>query len=184
MPADQVDRLYFDRAYYLGPDKGGARAYRLLSAALAQTDRVAIAKHATRGKQHLVMVRPFEGGLLLEQLRYASEVRSFSDVPLEEGEVSDSELELAVQLVDQASSDAFEATDYKDDVRERMLELIQQKVDGEDIVTVAEEEPQTQIIDLMAALKASLSEEDSERKPAKAASAKKKKAPAQKRASS
>jgi DNA end-binding protein Ku len=129
------------------------------------------------------MVRPFEGGLLLEQLRYAGELRSFSDVEIEEGEVSDSELDLAVQLVDQASSEAFEATDYKDDVRERMLELIQQKVDGEDIVTVSQEEPQTQIIDLMAALKASLSEEGSERKPAKAASGKKK-APARKRASS
>ena len=184
VPADQVDRLYFDRAYYLGPDKGGARAYRLLAAALAQTDRVAIAKHATRGKQHLVMVRPYEGGLLLEQLRYAEEVRAFSDVELEEGEVSDSELDLAVQLVDQASSDAFQATDYTDDVRARMLDLIQQKVDGEDIVTMAQEEPQTQIIDLMAALKASLSEEGSERKPAKAASSKKKKAPARKRASS
>jgi DNA end-binding protein Ku len=184
VPADQVERLYFDRAYYLGPDKGGARAYRLLSAALEQTDRVAIAKHATRGKQHLVMVRPFEGGLLLEQLRYANEVRSFSDVPLEEGDVDASELDLAVKLVDQASSEAFQATDYKDDVHERMLELIQQKVDGEEIVTVAQEEPQTQIIDLMAALKASLSEEGSERKPAKAASGKKKKAPARKRATS
>ena len=183
VPADQVDRLYFDRAYYLGPDKGGARAYRLLSAALAQTERVAIAKYATRGKQYLVMVRPFEDGLLMEQLRYASELRSFADVPVDEGEVSDSELDLAVQLVDQASSEAFQATDYQDDVRERMLELIQQKVDGEDIVTVAQEEPQTQIIDLMAALKASLSEEGSERKPAKAASGKKKKAPARKRAS-
>ena len=183
VPADQVDRLYFDRAYYLGPDKGGARAYRLLSAALTQTERVAIAKYATRGKQYLVMVRPFEDGLLMEQLRYASELRSFEDVPVDEGEVSDSELDLAVQLVDQASSEAFQATDYQDDVRERMLELIQQKVDGEDIVTVAQEEPQTQIIDLMAALKASLSEEGSERKPAKAASGKKKKAPARKRAS-
>jgi len=150
---------------------------------LAQTDRVAIAKHATRGKQHLVMVRPYEGGLLLEQLRYADEVRAFSDVELEEGEVSESELKLAVQLVDQASSDSFQATDYTDDVRARMLDLIQQKVDGEDIVTMTQEEPQTQIIDLMAALKASLSEEGSERKPAKAASSKKKKAPARKRAS-
>ena len=117
----------------------------------------------------------------MEQLRYANEVRSFEDVPLEEGEVDDSELDLAIKLVDQASSDAFQATDYKDDVHERMLELIQQKVDGEDIVTVAQEEPQTQIIDLMAALKASLAEEGSERKPAKAASGKKK-APTRKRA--
>jgi DNA end-binding protein Ku len=182
VPADQVDRLYFDRAYYLGPDKGGTRAYRLLSAALTKTDRVAIAKHATRGKQHLVMVRPYEGGLLMEQLLYANELRSFSDVPMDESEVSDSELALAVQLVAQASSEGFEATDYKDDVRDRMLEVIQQKVDGEDIVTVAQEEPQTQIIDLMAALKASLSEEGSGRKPAKAASDKEK-APSRKRAS-
>ena len=98
--------------------------------------------------------------------------------------MSDSELDLAVQLVDQASSDAFQATDYTDDVRARMLDLIQQKVDGEDIVTMAQEEPQTQIIDLMAALKASLSEEGSERKPAKAAASKKKKVAARKRASS
>ena len=174
VPSDQVDRLYFDRAYYLGPDKGGARAYRLLSATLTQTNRVAIAKYATRGKQYLVMVRPFEEGLLMEQLRYADEVRAFSDVPIEEGEVSDSELELAVQLVDQASTEAFQANDYKDEVRERMLDLIQQKVDGEEIVTSATEEPQTQIIDLMAALKASLSEEGEERKPAKAAASKRK----------
>ena len=135
---------------------------------------MAIAKYATRGKQYLVMVRPFEEGLLMEQLRYADEVRAFSDVPIEEGEVSDSELELAVQLVDQASTEAFHANDYKDEVRERMLDLIQQKVDGEEIVTSVTEEPQTQIIDLMAALKASLSEEGEERKPAKAASSKRK----------
>ncbi len=183
VPSDQVDRLYFDRAYYLGPDKGGARAYRLLSATLQQTGRVAIAKYATRGKQYLVMVRPFEEGLLMEQLRYADEVRAFSDVPIEEGEVSDSELELAVQLVDQASTEAFQANDYKDEVRERMLDLIQQKVDGEEIVTSVTEEPQTQIIDLMAALKASLSEDGEERKPAKAASSKRK-SPAKKRKTS
>ncbi len=184
VPSDQVDRLYFDRAYYLGPDKGGARAYRLLSATLTQTNRVAIAKYATRGKQYLVMVRPFEEGLLMEQLRYADEVRAFSDVPIEEGEVSDSELELAVQLVDQASTEAFRANDYKDEVRERMLDLIQQKVDGEEIVTSATEEPQTQIIDLMAALKASLSEEGDERKPAKAASSKRKTASKKRKTSS
>jgi len=149
---------------------------------LEHADRVAIAKHAMRGKQHLVMVRPFEGGLLLEQLRYANEVRSFEDVPLEEGDVDASELDLAVKLVDQASSDAFQATDYKDDVHERMLDLIEQKVDGEDIAMVAQEEPQTQIIDPMAALKASLAEEGSERKPAKAAEGEKKKGPARKRA--
>lgn len=156
VPADQVERIYFDKAYYLGPDRGGARAYRLLSAALRETGRVAIAKYATRGKQYLVMIRPQEDGLLMEQLHYADEVRSFAEVELEEGEVSDAELELARQLIEQASSDDFRPEDYSDEVRARMLELIQSKVDGEEITVVAEEPPQTQIIDLMAALKASL----------------------------
>jgi DNA end-binding protein Ku len=167
VPADQVDRIYFSKAYFLGPDRGGARAYRLLSAALRETQRVAIAKYATRGKQYLVMIRPQDEGLLLEQLHYADEVRSFSDVELEEGEVNDAELQLARQLIEQASSDTFDASAYTDEVRDRMLELIQQKVDGEEITVAAEEPPQTQIIDLMAALKASLEGEgDAQKKPA------------------
>jgi DNA end-binding protein Ku len=156
VPSDQVDRIYFSKAYYLGPDRGGARAYRLLSAALTETGRVAIAKYATRGKQYLVMIRPFQDGLLMEQLHYADEVRAFEDVDLEEGEVSEAELQLARQLIDQAASDTFDPSVYSDEVRARMLELIQQKVDGEEITVAAEEPPQTQIIDLMAALKASL----------------------------
>ncbi len=173
VPAAQVDRLYFDRAYYLGPDKGGARAYHLLSAALVQTERVAIAKYATRGKQYLVMVRPHEEGLIMEQLRYADEIRSFADVPLEDSDLNEKELELAIQLVDQASSETFEPNAYKDEVRERMLELIQNKIDGEEITVAATEEPQAQIIDLMEALKASLDAGDSDRKPAKRAAEKK-----------
>lgn len=156
VPADQVDRIFFSKAYYLGPDRGGARAYRLLSAALRETGRVAIAKYATRGKQYLVMIRPQEDGLLMEQLHYADEVRDFAEVELEDGEVSDAELELARQLIEQASTDEFHPEAYTDEVRERMLELIQSKVDGEEITVVTEEPPQTQIIDLMAALKASL----------------------------
>ena len=169
VPSDQVDRIYFSKAYFLGPDRGGARAYRLLSAALTETGRVAIAKYATRGKQYLVMIRPHEDGLLLEQLHYADEVRSFVDVEVEEGDVSEAELQLARQLIDQAASDAFDPTAYSDEVRERMLEVIQQKVDGEEITVTAEEPPQTQIIDLMAALKASLEQGDTgadEEKPA------------------
>ncbi len=173
VPADQVDRIYFSKAYYLGPDRGGARAYRLLSAALTETGRVAIAKYATRGKQYLVSIRPHEGGLILEQLLYADELRSFGDVDLEDGEVTEAELELARQLIDQAASDEFDPTVYSDEVRVRMLELIQQKVDGEEITFTAEEPPQTQIIDLMAALKASLEGEAGEKKPASRAANKK-----------
>jgi len=167
VPAETVGRLFFNKAYYLGPDKGGARAYRLLAAALRQTDRVAIAKHATRGKQYIVMIRPHDEGLLMEQLYYADEIRSFDEVPLEEGEVNEAELKLAKQLIEQAEADAFEPEQFKDEVREKTLELIEQKVAGQEITAAPAEESKTKIIDLMAALKASIeAEEDDERKPA------------------
>ena len=166
VPADSVERLYFNKAYYLGPDKGGARAYRLLAAALEETDRVALAKHATRGKQYLVTVRPYEEGLLLEQLYYADEIRPFSEVPLEDGDVNTAELDLAVKLIEQAAADGFDPSAFKDEVRDRMLELIEQKVAGQEITAAPAAEPKTQIIDLMAALKASIEESDGGRKPA------------------
>ena len=159
VPAEQVERVYYDRAYYLGPDRGGGRAYRLLAAALEQTGRVAVARFATRGKQYLVMVRPYREGLMLEQLRYATEVRSWDEVPVEEGEVNPAELELAVQMIRQRTSDEFEPGDYTDEVRERQLELIERKIEGEEITVAPSDEPQAQIIDLMAALKASIAGE-------------------------
>ena len=166
VPADTVGRLFFNKAYYLGPDKGGARAYRLLAAALSQTGRVAIAKHATRGKQYIVMIRPHEQGLLMEQLYYADEIRSFEEVPLEEGEVNSAELALAIQLVDQAASEAFDPTQFHDEVRDKTLELIEQKVAGKEITAAPVEESKTKIIDLMAALKASIEADEGGRKPA------------------
>ncbi|MBT8336451.1 MAG: Ku protein [Gemmatimonadetes bacterium] len=165
VPADEVEAVFVDKPYYLGPDKGGARAYRLLSQALSESNRVAIASYATRGKQYLVMIRPNGEGLVLDQLRYADEVRRFDEVPIDEAEVKDAELELARQLIDQAASDGFDATRYTDEVRERALGMIQAKVEGQEIVAAPQEEPATQIIDLMSALKASL-EEDEARKPA------------------
>lgn len=172
VPEDQVEQVYLDKPYYLGPDKGGARAYRLLSRALRESGRVAIAKYATRGREYLVMVRPHDDeGLVMDQLRYADEVRTFDEVPVEEAEVKETEMELARQLIDQAASDEFDATSYTDEVRTRMLELIQQKVEGKEITVAPTEEPATQIIDLMAALKASLGESD-ERKPAERTSPK------------
>jgi DNA end-binding protein Ku len=166
VPADTVGRLFFNTAYYLGPDKGGARAYRLLAAALHETERVAIAKHATRGKQYIVMIRPHDEGLLMEQLYYADEIRSFEEVPLEEGEVNAAELKLAVQLVDQAAAEAFDPTQFQDEVREKTLELINKKIEGQEITAAPAEESRTKIIDLMAALKASIQEGDDARKPA------------------
>ena len=114
------------------------------------------ARYAARGKQYLVLVRPMGDGLVMEQLHYADELRSFSEVPLGEGAVKDEELQLAVQLVKQAASDQFKPENYQDDVRSRMMEQIQRKIEGEEITAAPAEEPQTQIIDLMEALKASI----------------------------
>lgn len=171
VPAKQVDRIYLDKIYYLGPDKGGARAYRLLAKALTQSGRAALAKYSARGKQYLVLVRPMEDGLVMEQLRYADEIKPFSEVPIDDAEVKDDELQLALQLVEQAATDEFQPEHFKDEVRERVLELIQRKVDGEDITVAPTEEPEHKIIDMMEALKASIAASQTEqratRKPAK-----------------
>lgn len=170
--ANQVDRLYLDKVYYLAPDKGATRAYHLLSQALLQTGKVAIAKYAARGKQYLVMVRPLSDGLCMEQLKYADEVRSFDQVPVDAAEVREQELQLAVQLIEQASSDSFTPQDYRDEVREKTLELIQRKVDGEDITVTTTDVPENKIIDMMEALKASIAagkKEEATPKPAKRA---------------
>ena len=169
VPAGQVERLYLNKIYYLGPDKGGERAYRLLSQAMRETGLSALARYAARGKQYLVLVRPMGNGLVMEQLHYADELRSFSEVPLGEGTVKDEELQLAVQLVKQAASDEFKPETYQDDVRNRMMEQIQHKIEGEEITAAPAEEPQTQIIDLMEALKASIAKSGTaaEEKPAK-----------------
>jgi DNA end-binding protein Ku len=172
VPADKVGRIYLERVYYLGPDKGGARAYRLLAEALRETGRAALAQYAARGRQYLVLVRPEQDGLLMEQLHYADEIRPFSEVQIPEAAVKKDELRLAVQLVEQAKSDEFHAEKYRDQVRERILEFIQRKVEGEDIAAVATvEEPEHKIIDMMEALRASLAagkrDAGPKRKPAK-----------------
>jgi DNA end-binding protein Ku len=184
LKAEQVERRYLDKVYYLGTEKGGARAYKLLAQVLVDTGRVAIGKYAARGKQYLVMVRPMENGLVMEQLHYPDELRAFSEVPIEDATVKPAELKLATQLVEQAASDEFKPELYKDEVRERMLALIQRKVEGEDITLAPTAEPEHKIIDIMEALKASLA---AGKKPAQAAAEDKKtaakpKAAAKKRA--
>jgi DNA end-binding protein Ku len=156
VPAEKVDPVYFDAAYYLGPDKGGERAYKLLAAAMKQTGRSALAKWAARGKQYLVMVRAIEGGLVMQTLHYADEVRPFSEVPVGDAVVKDPELRLAVQLVEQIAADEFRPEQYEDEVRKRYQEAIQRKVDGQEVTIAAPDQPRAQIVDLMEALKASL----------------------------
>jgi DNA end-binding protein Ku len=156
IPAAQVDPLYYDRAYYLGPDKGGDKPYKLLSRAMQETGRCALASYAARGKAYLVLLRPFEDGILMQQLRYADEVKSFDEIERIDASVSDPELQLAMQLIEQIASDEFRPEQYEDAVKRRIEQLIAQKVEGEEVTFAEAEQGQGKIIDLMEALKASI----------------------------
>lgn len=176
LPVDKVDPVYFDKPYYLGPDKGAERAYKLLGEAMKKQKVVGIAQYAARGKNYLVMLRPIAGGLVMQQLRYAHEVRPFSEVDVPDaGDIKPQEMQMALQLMEQNVAKEFKPESYSDTSRERMLAMIQKKVEGQDIVAAAAAEaPKAQIIDLMDALKQSLgspeksAKKSAARKPAKA----------------
>jgi DNA end-binding protein Ku len=178
VPAEQVDPVYFEKSTYLGPDKGGDRPYRLLSQAMRQTGRAALARYAARGKDYLVLLRPYQDGLIMQQLRYEDEIRKFDEVPVAPADVKEPELRLAIQLIEQIAADEFHPEVYEDNVRKRTRDLIESKVQGQEIKAAPPEAPRAQIIDLMEALKASLSAAQpktkepipiSSRKPPKAA---------------
>ena len=145
VPIEQVDPIYYAKAYYLAP-----------AAALRKTGLVALAKYAARGKQYLVLLRPIKEGLVMQQLHYPAEVRPIKEVGVETAEVNDGELDLAIKLIEQGAAKTFRPEQYTDEVRARVQELIDRKVDGEDITQAPAESPKTQVIDLMAALKQSL----------------------------
>lgn len=169
VPADTVDPMLFEKSYYLGPDKGGERAYRLINQALIQSGLIGIAAYSARGKQYIVALRPFENGLIMHTLRYADEVKEWAEVPMPDlPDVKPAELALAQQIIAQISSPSFDNKKYKDEVKDRMMGLIQSKIDGAEI-TAAPEAPQGKIIDLMEALKASLGMQAGAAKGAKAA---------------
>ncbi len=167
VPIEAIDPVYFDKAYYLAPDKGGAKPYALLARALRESDRCAVGRWAARGKQYIVMIRPVDDGLVMQQLLYAAEVRSIKDIEIPPTEVKDAELKLAQQLIDQQASDTFDPSVYTDEVRARVEAAVQKKVEGQEI-TMAEapESGGAQVIDLMEALRASLNKKASA--PAKA----------------
>src|SRR5512145_3556495 len=112
VPIESVDPLFFDKAYYLAPDKGGAKPYALLTRALRESRRCALGRWAARGKQYIVMLRPVEDGLVMQQLLYAAEVRPISELEIPKTEVRDAELKLAQQLIDQQATDAFDPAGY------------------------------------------------------------------------
>jgi DNA end-binding protein Ku len=168
VPAESVDRIYFDKAYYLAPDKFGAKPYALFARALQESKRCAVGRWAARGKQYIVMIRPVEDGLVMQQLLYSAEVRSIQDIEIPKTEVKDSELKLAQQLIEQQATDTFDPSAYTDEVRARIEAAVQKKVEGQEVtLTEAPERGGAQVIDLMEALRASLGR----KAPAKAAPA-------------
>jgi DNA end-binding protein Ku len=155
VPLTNVDPVYFEKTYYIGPGKGGEKPYRLLAEAMAKTDRVALAKFVMRGKENLVLIRPAQGGLMLHVMYYADEVRNFGEVEVGTAEVRTGELDLAVRLIEGLATDKFAPEKYRDEYRMRALELIQQKSEGTELTT----SPRPQagvVVDLMDALRASL----------------------------
>jgi len=180
VPGDTVDPVYFDKAYYLSPDKGGDKAFRLLAEVMRRAGKVGLARYAARGKQYLVMLRPgpaSEGGtgLVMQQLLYADEVRPISEVPLPEtrAELKEGELALAQELVDKVSNSEFHPESYHDDVKDRILAQVQKKAEGETLSLAPAPTERAQVIDLMEALKQSLAAADG-RKPSAAATAERK----------
>jgi DNA end-binding protein Ku len=186
VPLGSVDPVYFAGTYYLAPDKGGAKPYALLSTALSRTKQCAVGRWVSRGKEHIVVIRPIDDGLAMHQLHFQAEVRSVKDVGLEPTTVSDAELKLAEQLIDHLSAKRFDPNEYHDEFKGRVEAAIQRKVAGREVSLT--EAPVAKlggnVIDLMAALKASLDAKTSpaaakERKsPKKAQTAKPRKAAA------
>jgi len=156
VPLAAVDPVYFDKAYYLAPDKGGAKPYALFARALRESERCALGRWAARGKQYIVMLRAVDNGLVMQQLLYSDEVRPIKDVDIPKIEVKETELKLARQLIEQQSSETFDPASYKDEVRERIEAAIQKKVEGQEITMAEAPEGGAQVIDLMEALRASL----------------------------
>jgi DNA end-binding protein Ku len=167
VPLEKVDPIYFERTYYLGPDKGGEKAYRLLADAMAKSGRVALAKFVMRGKESLVLIRSANDGLMMHTMYFADEVRDFGEVDKgQSAKIKGGEMELAQQLIDGLTNDEFKPTQYEDEYRQRVLDLLQKKVEGQEVTVAAPAAPRAQVIDLMEALKESLAKKvPSERKP-------------------
>jgi len=167
LPGDAVDPVYYERTYYLGPDKGGEKGYSLLAQAMADVKEIALAKYAARGKSYLVLLRSTGDRLFMQQLYNSDEVRDIEEVPVTPRRNTDAEVKLARQLIEQITADAFHPDKYEDEVRKRVEKLIQQKLKGKDITPAPEERRPAEVVDLMEALKASLARKGgSARKPA------------------
>ncbi len=180
VPIESIDPLYFAGTYYLAPDKGGTKPYSLLAKALADAKQCAVGRWTSRGKEHIVVVRPMEGGLAMHQLYFKSEVRTIKDLGIELSPVAVPELKLANQLIDQLAAKSFDPNEFVDEHRARVEAAVQRKVEGKEVMMAAAPESnagRANVVDLMEALKASIASggnaraRDKQRKPPKQAAA-------------
>jgi DNA end-binding protein Ku len=164
VPIESVDPVYYDKTYYLAPDKGAAKPYALLTEALRQSGRCGVGHWAARGKGYIVILRPIGDVLAMQQLHYATDVRRATEVEVPKPDVKPAELKLAQQLIEQQTTERFDPDAYKDEVRARIQAAIEKKVEGQEI-SVAETAPsgEGKVIDLMEALRASLQKSESAR---------------------
>jgi DNA end-binding protein Ku len=166
-----VDPIYYDKAYYIAPDKRGGKPYSLLQQALAESGRCALAKWSFKGKTRIVQVRPNEDGLVFQQLLFATEVRSMKDLNIEHVPASAPELKLALQIIEQGAEDTYDPTAFEDEEKKRILEAIDRKIEGKEVISSEYEETPSggEVIDLMEALRASLAKGGAKARPAAAA---------------
>ena len=168
---DQIDPVFFEKAYFLGPAAGGGKTYKLLAEAMKKEHKVALARMVQGNREHLVIIRPFQNGLVLHTMFYADEVRDFGAIEMEDAVLRDKEVKLAEMLIDELTEKKFNPLQYKDNYRERLMERIQAKSQGETIIHEEREDDKSgEVIDIMEALRRSL--EGAGRAPAKRASAK------------
>ena len=183
IPEQAVDPIYYDKAYFLAPDKRGSKPYNLLLRAMRDTGRCALAKWAFRSKEYVAQIRAADCGMVLQQLLYAEEVRSFADLHVEQADVGEAELKLAKQLIEHFSASSYDPTEFVDEEKRRILAAVAEKVAGKQIMA-PEHAPGSgsQVVNLLEALRASLEAKQSggvtaraskvsagERKPAKRA---------------
>ncbi len=162
----EIDPIFFNRSYYLGPSENGGKPYALLKQAMEDSGKIGIAKINIRSKQHLAVVRVYENGLVLETIFFPDEVRDANHVPglPDNVELNQKELKMAIQLIEQLTA-PFEPEKYQDDYREALMDVIQQKISGEEI-KVAKKAPKKNVADLMEALQASIDETKPKKKKA------------------
>jgi DNA end-binding protein Ku len=167
VPDNAVDPIFYDKAYFVAPDKRGGKPYSLLQEAMLKSHRCALASWNTKGKTHMVQVRPTEDGLVFQPLLWGNAVRSQKDLNIEHVPVSDAELQLALKIIEQGEADSYDPSQYENEEQKRVLAAIDAKIAGKQIVTPAEdtEEAGGQVIDLMEALRASLAKNAKARAP-------------------